>query len=90
MCNRMYNIYKIHNIYLLVLNLYDTEFFGMMFRSQLLIAFSHHSLIINIQLVSSSYKYDAEHSKKRDYPIPNCDWAKSLSFRFPRCLGPFK
>ena len=64
MCKRMYHIYKIHNIYLLVLNLYAIELFGMMFRSQLRIAFSHHSLIINIQLVSASYKYDGGHSKK--------------------------
>lgn len=64
MCKRMYTIYKIHNIYLLILNLYAIELFGMMFRSQLMIAFSHHSLIINIQLVSVSYKHDGEHSKK--------------------------
>lgn len=64
MCNRMYNIYKIHNIYLLVSNLYAIELFEMMFRSQLLISFSHHCLIINIQLVSASYKYDGEHPKK--------------------------
>ena len=83
MCNRMYNIYKIHNIYLLVLNLYDTELFGMMFISQLLIAFSHHSLIINIQLVSSSYKYDAEHSKKEITLFQTVTGQNHLASGFP-------